>query len=150
MVLTGNVQVKKDHLGLGRDVLIPEDDDEMSRRGFRVLADVIHGKGAEGDTGNGTLAIMQLSHAGRQSPTFLGGRSIFQPPLAASSVPVQLKQPGTSGLLSRVISGVLFRVPREMAEDDIDDTVDAFVRGATLAWKSGFDGVEIHAAHGCE
>jgi len=37
-----------------------------------------------------------------------------------------------------------------MSISDIDDTVEGFVRGATVAHMSGFDGVQIHAAHGCE
>ena len=57
-------------------------------------------------------------------------------------------------MLSQALSGILHRLvfltPREMAQGDIDHVVDAFVKGAQLAAKSGFDGIEIHAAHGCE
>ncbi|CAK5261978.1 unnamed protein product [Mycena citricolor] len=35
-----------------------------------------------------------------------------------------------------------------MSLDDIDKVVDEFVRGAKLAVDTGFDGVELHAAHG--
>ncbi|KAI0719190.1 hypothetical protein C8Q72DRAFT_127517 [Fomitopsis betulina] len=38
--------------------------------------------------------------------------------------------------------------PREMTHADIKETVAAFVRGAELASLSGFDGVQVHAAHG--
>jgi 2,4-dienoyl-CoA reductase-like NADH-dependent reductase (Old Yellow Enzyme family) len=37
-----------------------------------------------------------------------------------------------------------------MSLADIDDAVEAFVRGAKLAKLAGFDGIQLHAAHGCE
>jgi len=42
----------------------------------------------------------------------------------------------------------MFQKPQEMSRMDIDEVVEAFVRGAELAVKSGFDGIELHAAHG--
>jgi 2,4-dienoyl-CoA reductase-like NADH-dependent reductase (Old Yellow Enzyme family) len=36
-----------------------------------------------------------------------------------------------------------------MSLENIDDVVEAFVRGAKLAVLAGFDGVQLHAAHGC-
>jgi 2,4-dienoyl-CoA reductase-like NADH-dependent reductase (Old Yellow Enzyme family) len=38
--------------------------------------------------------------------------------------------------------------PVEMTEDDIANTIDAFASAAAMAERAGFDGVEIHAAHG--
>ncbi|KAG5642729.1 hypothetical protein DXG03_002274 [Asterophora parasitica] len=35
-----------------------------------------------------------------------------------------------------------------MSLNDIDNVVEAFVKGARVASKSGFDGVQLHAAHG--
>ncbi|KAI0090298.1 hypothetical protein BDY19DRAFT_764453 [Irpex rosettiformis] len=157
MVLTGNIQVKGDHLTLGRDLAVPQDvDSQQAQKPFRELAGVIHGKIQHTDrsddngTGNDNLAIMQLSHAGRQSTTFFGGRSLFKPPLAPSAIPVQLKPSHArkQSVFSKLISRALFQVPRAMTGGDINDVVEAFVRGAQLAERSGFDGVEVHAAHG--
>ena len=158
MILTGNVQVKGDHLGLGRDLVVPRDIESPAEvQPFTALARVIHGTpsgvNTEGDSverGNVPLAIMQLSHAGRQSTRFLGGRSIFEPPLAPSAIPVELKSSQTQTVFSTFVSRVLFQTPRAMTVEDIDDVVEAFKRGAVLASKSGFDGIEIHAAHGCK
>lgn len=158
MILTGNVQVKGDHLGLGRDLVVPRDiKSPLEIQPFIALGQVMHGtmgsfktrtSTVEGE--NGTLAIMQLSHAGRQSTTLLGGRSIFEPPLAPSAIPVELKSSQTQTVFSKFVSRVLFQTPKAMTAEDIDDAIEAFKRGAMLARKSGFDGIEIHAAHGCE
>ncbi|NGX61660.1 MAG: NADH oxidase [Chlamydiae bacterium] len=39
-------------------------------------------------------------------------------------------------------------IPHEMTEGDIDDVVKAFAQAAFEAKKLGFDGIEIHGAHG--
>ncbi|KAF8637868.1 hypothetical protein AX17_002494 [Amanita inopinata Kibby_2008] len=155
MILTGNVQVAKTHLSLGRDVIVPEDLTEESIEPFKRFASAIHGLAQNPGTAEDThdasqprqkpLAMMQLSHAGRQSCNFIGGRRVGQSPLAPSSVRVTSKN---KGALSSLTHRVLFQTPKEMTLEDIDDVVERFVRGATLAHKSGFDGVQLHAAHG--
>ncbi len=40
------------------------------------------------------------------------------------------------------------KLPEEMTEDDIKNTIEAFVHAARRAKEAGFDIVEIHAAHG--
>lgn len=143
MVITGNVQVSASHLTLGRDLVIPERLNEGSVRPFKALADVIKGPGGR------TLAIMQLSHAGRQSTNLVGGRYPFERPLAPSAVRV-----GAGAALNDPIAAmaqsVLFQVPKEMSIGDINEVVAEFVKGARLAHESGFDGVELHVGHGCE
>jgi 2,4-dienoyl-CoA reductase-like NADH-dependent reductase (Old Yellow Enzyme family)/thioredoxin reductase len=39
-------------------------------------------------------------------------------------------------------------VSHKMTEDEIEETIDAFVSGATLAQRAGLDGVELHGTHG--
>ncbi|KAI0337207.1 FMN-linked oxidoreductase [Trametopsis cervina] len=142
MILTGNVQVARDHLTLGRDIIIPRN--LTSCDAFVKLAESIHGSSGR----DGQLAIMQLSHAGRQSTLFFGGRPISVPPLAPSPLRVEMKHDGKKTFLSGLVTKQLFQTPREMTLADIDDVVEAFTRGARIAAKSGFDGVELHAAHG--
>lgn len=72
---------------------------------------------------------IQISHAGRQANRFSTAH-----PLAPSSV--QLKKLG------------LFGKPRAMAEEDIQEVIQGFVRTASLAKEAGFTGVQIHSAHG--
>jgi 2,4-dienoyl-CoA reductase-like NADH-dependent reductase (Old Yellow Enzyme family)/thioredoxin reductase len=72
--------------------------------------------------------IMQLVHAGRQAdPNIIEG-----PPVAPSPLPF----PAT---------GV---VPQELSIAEIEEIVEQFGRAAVRAKQAGFDGVEIHAAHG--
>ncbi|KAF7986295.1 hypothetical protein HWV62_35240 [Athelia sp. TMB] len=93
-----------------------------------------------------SLAIMQLSHGGRQSPNFLGGRSLCSPPLAPSAIALGAGK--SSDMLSSLVEAVLFQKPHAMSLGEIDDVVNSFVRGAKLATLAGFDGAQLHAAHG--
>ena len=143
MIVTGNVQVARDHLSLGRDVVIPEDADD-GLEAFETWAACIHSGGGRRQR---PLAIMQLSHAGRQSPNGLGGRLPFVAPVAPSAVAVGS---GVRGVAARVLHRVVFQTPRAMEGEEVDGVVAAFVRGARVAARAGFDGVQLHAAHGCE
>ncbi|KII87794.1 hypothetical protein PLICRDRAFT_111699 [Plicaturopsis crispa FD-325 SS-3] len=145
MIVTGNVQVSDKHLTLGRDIVVPKSISRDSIRPFAELARTIHGCG---DTSSRALAIMQLSHAGRQSPNILGGRFPFAPPLAPSSIPFGSDSAASRNIITRVFYALLFTKPRAMTVVDIDEVVDAFVRGAVLASEAGFDGVQLHVAHG--
>lgn len=81
---------------------------------------------------NGGKVIMQINHPGRQMLAKLGGEV-----LAPSAVPVDL------GNLSKLLGR-----PRAMTEEEILETIQRFADTSQLAETSGFDGVEIHAAHG--
>lgn len=72
--------------------------------------------------------FVQLAHAGRQTKEKISGA----PPVAPSAV----YEP-------------VYKVrPREMTETEILDTVEDFVRAGLRARAAGFDGVQVHAAHG--
>lgn len=144
MIITGNVQVCSSHLTLGRDLVVPKTLSKSSIQPFAKLASVIHG----GNTSSSRpLAIMQLNHAGRQSTRVIGGR-LYVAPLAPTSV--RVGHGHTDGFLSSVVNRLLFQTPREMSHQDIDEMIQQFVRGAKLALDSGFDGVQLHVAHGCK
>ncbi|GBF50841.1 oxidoreductase, FAD/FMN dependent [Leptospira ryugenii] len=81
---------------------------------------------------HGSKIWMQINHPGRQVLRKLGGE-VWAP----SAIPVDL------GKLSHLMG-----VPREMAKEEILETIERFGITAMLAEKAGFDGVEIHAAHG--
>ncbi|KAF4619445.1 hypothetical protein D9613_005353 [Agrocybe pediades] len=147
MIITGNVQIMKDHGTLGRDMAIPAslDADELLQP-FRELADAIHGvrSPCDGMRRNKTLAIMQLNHTGRQAANVIGGRLPLKPPLAPSAVRVG----SGKDLGSRMLNTLLFQVPQAMSHTDVCFVMDRFVDGAILAHRTGFDGVQLHAAHG--
>lgn len=81
---------------------------------------------------NGAKVWMQINHPGRQVYTATNPDAI-----APSAIPVDIE--GFSHLFSR---------PREMTEADIEKVIERFATTAVLAEKAGFDGVQIHAAHG--
>lgn len=77
----------------------------------------------------GTRAFIQLHHAGRQtSPMVTGG----QAPVAPSPIPCRFVK----------------AMPEELDLAGIERIKYKFITSAVLAAKAGFDGVEIHAAHG--
>lgn len=157
IVTTGNVQVTPDHLTLGRDMILPpdlvnpKDEDYLP---FRRLANAMHGAdlacGQHESGSNKTLAFMQLSHPGRQSTNFIGGRAFLQAPLAPSPVQIALLSKRKVNFFEKLLRNILFRTAKEMTEKDILHVMDRFVHGAIFAQKAGFDGVQLHAAHGCE
>ncbi len=77
----------------------------------------------------GGRAWVQLNHPGRQCSRFNSGR-----PVAPSAVPLR-----KLGLFAR---------PRALAADELPGIVDAFARSARTVVEAGFDGVQVHAAHG--
>ncbi|TFK27424.1 oxidoreductase [Coprinopsis marcescibilis] len=146
MIFTGNVQVSSDHLTFGRDITVPDEITDEALAPYKQLAVLMQGSGVSAEQPSRALAIAQLSHTGRQSLNFLGGRGL-QPPLGVSPVRVGADV-ASPGLFSEGLYRVLFSVPKEMSLDDIEHVISRFVHGARVAHLSGFDGVEIHAAHG--
>ncbi|KAF9234260.1 hypothetical protein BU15DRAFT_52824 [Melanogaster broomeanus] len=158
MIITGNVQVSRDHLTLGRDIVVPVLINEETLAPFKKLARTIHADNSrDPSTSSCPLAVMQLSHVGRQSPNFIGGRTLGVPPLAPSPVRIGSNKRGRShdGVTvpdaqdtPHPLLRALFQVPREMTHDNIMEVQQAFVRGALTALGAGFDGVQLHCAHG--
>lgn len=79
---------------------------------------------------HGSALFMQLSHAGRQT-----GRAVTWSPVAPSAVKVDRE-------------GGLFSKPRPLTEGEIEVLVQRFAQAAVIAEAAGFDGVQIHGAHG--
>lgn len=88
---------------------------------LKRLSEAVHGCDGK--------VVMQLSHGGRQCfPVLLGGER----PVAPSEV----YDPSTR------------LTPRAMTVEEIWTVIEAFGRAAGRAMMSGFDGVQIHGAHG--
>jgi 2,4-dienoyl-CoA reductase-like NADH-dependent reductase (Old Yellow Enzyme family)/thioredoxin reductase len=77
---------------------------------------------------NGAAALLQIVHGGRQCAPGATGRQ----PVAPSAIPCKS-------------IGVM---PRELTLAEIEEIQKAFVEAARRAKQAGFDGVEIHGAHG--
>src|SRR5260221_2926661 len=122
LLLTGNVQVDRDHLEHGANVVIhgPQSAESLAR--LRAWSSAAKAYGSQ--------VWMQLSHAGRQTQ-----KSINATPKAPSAV--QLNLPGNR-----------FGKPVALSAADIDDLIERFAMAAVVARETGFDGIELHAAHG--
>ena len=94
--------------------------DDHLLEGLRSLASVIHH--------NGSKAVMQISHAGSGTKQEVIGRI----PVAPSSIPHPL-------------NGI---TPRELTKQEVTEIIQAFQAAALRAKAAGFNGVEIHSAHG--
>lgn len=81
---------------------------------------------------NNTRVFMQLNHPGRQVYASMGGDV-----LSSSDVSIDLGK-----------HSHLFSKPRAMTQQDIDQLIQRFADSAIKAEQAGFDGVQIHAAHG--
>ena len=98
-------------LGLHDDGVVP---------GLRQAVELIHAEG--------TLAGIQLYHAGRQTSQQVTGVQTVAP----SAIPCPLMN----------------ELPRALTLPEIQTLVQAFAAAAARAQAAGFDFVEIHAAHG--
>ena len=132
----GNVQVSNSHLTVGRDMCVPEVLDDASVSPFKKLASIMHGKSgrASSEAEHSPLALMQLSHAGRQSPRFVGGRSMFVRPLGASDIPMKSR---SESWIGQALFDLMFIAPRAATDDDLEGVIERFVRGAELSVQAG-------------
>ena len=78
---------------------------------------------------HGAKMVTQLHHAGRQN---MSANIDGNPPPAPSAV--QSTEGGD--------------MPRAMTEEDIEEAIQNYVDGARRTKEAGFDGVELHGAHG--
>ncbi|KAH7131304.1 hypothetical protein EDB81DRAFT_660884 [Dactylonectria macrodidyma] len=139
MVITGNVQIDERYLGAPYDAAI-DSTTSMSEdkvvAAYKSLASVCRRAG--------TPTIVQINHPGRQSPLGAGKRRLWSKTLAPSAIPLNMGP----DLISRLVSGLVFGTPKEMAVTEIEDVVHRFANAARITALAGFDGIEIHAAHG--
>lgn len=84
---------------------------------------------AEAIKKNGAVAILQISHGGLQANgAAVPGQECVAP--------------------SAVASKFVGRMPRALEVAEIEEIEDAFAQAARRAKQAGFDGVEVHGAHG--
>jgi 2,4-dienoyl-CoA reductase-like NADH-dependent reductase (Old Yellow Enzyme family) len=88
----------------------------------------------------GSAAGMQLAHAGRKGST-------HRPWSGTGAVPLEQGGWEPIGPTNQPFAPN-YPVPRAMTKADIDEVVAAFAQAAGRALRTGFDIVEVHAAHG--
>ncbi|TCB75141.1 NADH:flavin oxidoreductase/NADH oxidase family protein [Acinetobacter sp. ANC 4173] len=79
----------------------------------------------------GMVQLVQLSHPGRQCPKGLNKETVAPSAVAFSPM-----------------LATTFGTPRELREDEILDIIQRFARAAQICEKAGFEGVQLHGAHG--
>ena len=122
LLITGNVQIDRDHLERPGNVIIMGPQDEAACAGLSAMASA--------GTRAGGHIWMQISHAGRQTQV-----SVNPHPMAPSAIAVGLP-------------GKQFGLPVALTEAEILDLIERFGAAAEVAKDTGFTGIQIHAAHG--
>ncbi len=122
MLLSGNIQIDRDHLERPGNVIIDRSPSAEMRAGLA--------RWAEAATKNGNHFWAQISHAGRQT------QAIVNPhPKAPSAIPLALP-------------GKQFGEPVAMEGSEIPILIERFAMAAKTCKEAGFTGVQLHAAHG--
>lgn len=123
MLITGNMQCDKRFLERPRNVVIDLDmgePDETQLEGLRAYA--------EAGRQNGTKIIAQIGHAGRQATPLVAKRAIGPSAVQLASTPSAETVEASVEQIERVVEKLAF--------------------AAKVVQDCGFDGMEVHAAHG--
>ena len=118
LLITGNIMIDSRSIGEPRNVVVEDDRDLAALRRWAAAAKA-----------NDTTAIAQINHPGRQTPTGLSSRVV-----APSAV--------------RVDFNGAFAKPRALTSEEIPEIIERFAESARILVEAGFDGVQLHAAHG--
>jgi 2,4-dienoyl-CoA reductase-like NADH-dependent reductase (Old Yellow Enzyme family) len=122
LLISGNVMIDRVSMESVRNVALEEGDDLEPFRRW-----------AAAGRASGSRFWLQLNHPGRQTP-----RQINPEPVGPSAAePVDL---------FRAVKA--FAAPRALDDEEIEAIIARFATAAKLTREAGFDGVQIHAAHG--
>ncbi|MGH2905815.1 MAG: NADH:flavin oxidoreductase/NADH oxidase family protein [Solirubrobacterales bacterium] len=119
LLITGNVMIDRRSIGEPRNVVVEDDRDFAELQEWAAAA-----------KSGGAPAIVQLNHPGRQ--TLANISSLIVAPSA-----VRVKA-----------SGAPFPKPRALTNEEILEIIERFATAAEIVVRAGFDGVQLHGAHG--
>lgn len=119
LIITGHIMIDRRAVSEIGNIVV---EDEQQLAGLQSWAAAAKSAGA--------IALAQINHPGRQVITGTGSHAVAPSPIGIH---------GTLGL---------FRAPRELTDYEIEQLIKRFANTAAIMVKAGFDGVEIHAAHG--
>lgn len=120
LLITGNVMIDHRAFVEPRNVVLENDQHLQSHR---LWVKAVHASGGK--------IIMQINHPGRVAVL-----PLLKRPVGPSAVGLDL--PAMN----------IIRIPRAMTETEILEQIQRFAKTAKLAVQAGFDGVQVHAAHG--
>lgn len=104
--------------------------DEATQAGWKKVTDAVHAAGGK--------IIIQLWHPGRAAHSDINGVQ----PVSSSAKPIR------NDLTHTPKGKVPYETPRPLATGEIPGIVELFRKAAERADAAGFDGVQLHAAHG--
>ncbi|WP_296677861.1 NADH:flavin oxidoreductase/NADH oxidase family protein [Novosphingobium sp.] len=122
MLLSGNIQIDADHLERPGNMILDRPADGATLSALRRMTVAAKAGGAQ--------FWAQISHAGRQTM-----KTVNPHPKAPS--PVKLGLPGGQ-----------FGEPVALTSAEIEDLITRFGQAAATSIDAGFDGIQVHAAHG--
>ncbi|TVY33790.1 NADH-dependent flavin oxidoreductase [Lachnellula subtilissima] len=125
-ILTGNIMIEYDQLEAMGNPIIPRDAEYSGPR-FEAFKDL-----ATAAKAHGSLIVGQVSHPGRQVEN-----RIQKNPVSASDVQLEGN-----------IMGMEFAKPHAATTDEIVQIIEGFAHAAEFLDKAGYDGIELHGAHG--
>ena len=125
-IVTGNIMIEFDHLEAAGNPIIPPNDEPKGERfeAFKKLA-------AESKA-HGSLCIGQVSHPGRQV-----SEAIQADPVSASDVQLEGN-----------VMGKTFAKPHPASSKEIERIIEGFAHAAEYLHAAGYDGIQLHGAHG--
>ncbi|KAI4245590.1 MAG: hypothetical protein L6R40_002391 [Gallowayella cf. fulva] len=125
-ILTGNIMIDYDQLEAAGNPVIPRTAPFHGER-FEAFKEL-----AKESKAHGSLIVGQVSHPGRQCE-----KRIQPDPVSASDVQLQ----GTP-------LGLSFNKPHPASSEEIERIIDGFIHAAEYLYKAGYDGIQLHGAHG--
>jgi 2,4-dienoyl-CoA reductase-like NADH-dependent reductase (Old Yellow Enzyme family) len=150
LIITGITSVLSKAHSPHRSMLI---DSDVLIPGLKRISDTVH------NLGDGCKIMIQLHHPGRQiiraedaprigpffPPALMAALRRQQPEQGPRVEPPPLPDPVAPSALTDTMFG---RTPRALTIEEIEEIVEAFAQGIARAQEAGFDGVELHGAHG--
>ncbi|WVQ97108.1 hypothetical protein IAU59_004218 [Kwoniella sp. CBS 9459] len=147
MIISGNVQVDPRHLASPHDLTIRQTASDLKT--YTKLASIVHA------ADRSTLLLMQISHPGLQSSSTINlSRWPWEPAIAPCEARPDISGGGSSGSRGGLMSWVWSHAMWPTKSRKVDrveewlDLVRKFVDAAVLAERAGWDGVQVHSAHG--
>lgn len=119
-IITGYTGIQQDGKSPLHNMLMLDSDDKIEL--FKKLV-------SEAKSGTDIKIFLQLAHCGRAARSAITGMPTVAPSRLKDSMYPE-------------------DVPKELGEDEIETIINNFVKAAQRAEKCGFDGVQIHGAHG--
>jgi 2,4-dienoyl-CoA reductase-like NADH-dependent reductase (Old Yellow Enzyme family) len=117
-IITGYAGIRQDGKSPLPRMLMIDNDDKI--KNYKKLTSEVHKENVP--------IFLQIAHCGKATSSRITGMPTVAP--------------------SAIKDNIFGEIPAELSEKGVEDIIDSFVQAALRAKNCGFDGVELHAAHG--